>query len=249
MDEFPPLALSQNPELVQQFLRNVRGAVPLTIEQIDMMLRLISAARERVASFLDLGCGDGVLSAAIIEEHPEARGTLCDESELILESARRRLGPHADRFHFVLTDFREPGWVAKVASGLPFDAVVSAFALDGEADERKRAIYSEIFNVLAPGGVFLNSEHVSSATRWTELAVDDYLITAIFGEVLRDAAGKPRAEVAREYYARARRPGFEIAPLEVQFDWLRESGFENVECYLKVQELALFGGQRPAPGV
>lgn len=248
MDDFPPLSLSQNPELVQQFLRNVRGTVPLTIDQIDMVLRLISAARERVVSFLDLGCGDGVISAAILEEHPEARGILCDESELILEAARRRLGADADRLQFVHADFREPGWARKAASGVPFDAVISAFAIDGVSDERKRAIYQEIFSVLTPGGVFLNIEHVSSATRWTELPVDDYLIDAIFGEVLRDAAGKSRAEVAREYYARARRPGSEIAPLEVQFDWLRETGFENVECYLKVQELALFGGQRPAPG-
>ncbi len=56
---------------------------------------------------------------------------------------------------------------------------------------------------------------------------------------------KNRAEVAREYYARVAQNAGILAPLEVQCDWLREIGFENVECYLKVSELALFGGQKP----
>jgi hypothetical protein len=27
--------------------------------------------------------------------------------------------------------------------------------------------------------------------------------------------------------------------------WLQDVGFENVECFHKLQELAIFGGQRP----
>ena len=33
------------PDLAAKFLQNVRGSIPLTIEQIDMMLRIIDAAR------------------------------------------------------------------------------------------------------------------------------------------------------------------------------------------------------------
>ena len=57
---------------------------------------------------------------------------------------------------------------------------------------------------------------------------------------------RSRAEIAREYYARAVQGAGALAPLEVQCDWLREAGFENVDCYLKVLELAVFGGQKPA---
>ena len=42
--------------------------------------------------------------------------------------------------------------------------------------------------------------------------------------------------------------GEHLAPLEVQLDWLRECGFVNVECFLKVLELAVFGGQRGGGG-
>ena len=244
MSELPIAANWQNPELVQHFLQNVRGAIPLAIEQIDMMLRLIAAARERVDTFLDLGCGDGVLAAAILDENPAARGLLIDESDAMLNAARRRLDRHADRVDFIRADFHQPGWTRELVGRPPLDALVSAFAIHRANDDRKREIYREIFGLLSPEGLFLNFEHVASATRWTESVWDDYLIDAIFGEAIQRSPGKTRAEIARDYYDKATLAGQSLAPLEVQCDWLREIGFEHVECFLKVQELAVFGGQR-----
>jgi ubiquinone/menaquinone biosynthesis C-methylase UbiE len=237
---------SQNPDFVTKFLQNVRGTVPLTIEQIDMMLQLITAAcGEDIESFLDLGCGDGMLSSAILDEHPHARGLLVDFSEAMLDAARKQLEPHLDRVTFLKADIRQPGWMLQVASLAPVDAVVSGFAIHHLPDARKRDLFGEIFGLLKPEGIFINIEHVSSATRWTESVLDDYMIDAIFGKELKASPGKTRAEVAREYYSRVVQDASILAPLEVQCDWLREIGFDGVECYLKVQELAVFGGQRP----
>lgn len=237
----------QNPDFVAKFLQNVRGTVPLTIEQIDMMLQLITAARgEDIESFLDLGCGDGVLGSAILNEHAHARGLLVDFSEAMLDAARKQLGGHAGRATFVQADIRQTGWKAHVAPLAPVDAVVSGFAIHHLPDARKRELFGEIFGLLKPEGIFINIEHVASATRWTESVLDDYMIDAIFGKELKASPGRTRAEVAREYYNRAVQDASILAPLEVQCDWLREIGFEGVECYLKMQELAVFGGQRPA---
>src|SRR6185369_15561078 len=157
----------------------------------------------------------------------------------MLDAARRRLDRHADRVEFIRADFHQPGWTGGIGKNPPFDAIVSAFAIHRANDERKRQIYQEIFDLLGPEGIFLNIEHVASATRWTESVWDDYLIDAIFGKELKASPGKTRAEVAREYYNRAAQDSNILAPLEVQCDWLRDIGFENVECYLKVLELAV----------
>ena len=242
----PPASWHQ-PDLAAKFLQNVRGAIPLSIEQIDMMLRLLTAARgERLENFLDLGCGDGVLSAAILDENPAARGCLVDFSEPALAAAREQLQGHAARVQFILADYAQPGWMSEIARAQPFDAVVSGFAAQHSPNDRKRALFGEVFQLLKPEGIFVNIEHVASATRWTESIWDDYMIDAIFGQELRACADRSRAEIAREYYARAVQEAGAHAPLEVQCDWLREIGFENVDCYLKVLELAVFGGQRPA---
>lgn len=238
-----------DPDLAAKILDNVRDTVPLAIEQIDTMLRLIAAARpDNVERILDLGCGDGVLSAAILAEHPQARACLVDLSDAVLASARHRLHPFADRVDFIAADFRAPGWTSALAHAAPFDAVVSGFAAQHSPDSRKHELFAEVFQLLKPGGIFISIEHVASATRWTESVWDDCTIDAIFGKELKASPGKSRAEVAREYYASTGGHTASPAPLEVQCDWLRELGFENVDCYLKVQELALFGGQKPAAG-
>ncbi len=238
-----PHAPWQRPETVAKFLQNVRGAVPLAIEQIDIMLRLISAARDKVDTFLNLGCGDGMLATAIADEYPAARGILLDCSEAMLGTARGRLEPHKDRLTLHPADPHEQAWIRETAELAPFDVIVSGFAIHQVPDPRKRELYREIFGLLKPGGIFLNLEHVASATRWTESVWDDYMIDAIFGEHLKHTGGRTRAEVAREYYEHADQ-SVHLAPLEVQCDWLREIGFQNVDCYLKVLELAVFGGQR-----
>ena len=234
----------QNPNFVAKFLENVRGTVPLSIEQIDVMLQLIAVARgESIGTILDLGCGDGVLASAILNEHPEARAVLVDLSEPMLDAARKRLQPHVHRVEFLQANFHESDWMRRVDPHAPLDAVVSGFAIHHLPDTRKQELFREIHGLLAPEGIFLNIEHVASATRWTESKLDDYMIAAIFGKDI--SPGKSRATVAREYYARAGKDANVLAPLEVQCDWLRDIGFENVDCFLKMQELAVFGGQKP----
>jgi SAM-dependent methyltransferase len=245
-DESHP-AVWQDPEVVAHFLQNVRGAIPLAIEQIDIMLRLVGAARgERMGRFLDLGCGDGILSAALLDEYPEAQGWLLAPAEPMLASARGQLREHAGRLQFLEGDLAKPGWTEKVRQAAPFDAIVSGLAIYHLPHERKRQLYGELFQLLKPEGIFINIEHVASATRWTESLWNDYMIDAIFGHALQSSPGKSRAEVAREYYGRPGAGANVLAPLEVQCDWLREIGFENVDCYLKVLELAVFGGQKPS---
>ena len=58
--------------LAKKYLEGVREAIPLADEQLNVMLRLIEARGHGIESFLDLGCGDGVLSAAIFRRYPQA---------------------------------------------------------------------------------------------------------------------------------------------------------------------------------
>jgi ubiquinone/menaquinone biosynthesis C-methylase UbiE len=227
--------------LAATYLEGVRAAIPLALEQIDVMLRLIGGCGRPVRRVLDLGCGDGVLAAAIVQRLPQAEVVLADFSEPMLEAARMRFSAAGVAAHFVLADYGVPSWTEAVAGWSPYDAIVSGLSIHHQPDDRKRAVYGEIFRLLNPGGVFVNIEHVSSPTAWLESLDHEMFIDSLH----RHHPNQSRDDVARLYYDRPDKDANILAPLEQQCAWLRDIGFSDVDCYLKVFELAVFGGRRP----
>jgi len=230
----------QSSPLVRRYLTSIRGAIPLAAAQLEVMLRLIAARSEPVMNFLDLGCGDGILAGTILAQYPEARGVLVDFSEPMLDAARERLRPFARQLVFLSADFAKAGWLDSI-NDAPFDVVVSGYAIHHQPDERKRALYGEIYQLLKPGGLFVNIEHVASATPWGEWIWDEYFIDTLHNR----QPDQSRTEQGEAYRHRPDREANILAPVETQCDWLRRLGYADVDCYFKVFELAVFGGRRP----
>jgi tRNA (cmo5U34)-methyltransferase len=235
----------KNAALVRTFLDGVRGGIPFATEQIEAMLRVIEARGLPVTRVADLGCGSGVLAGAILARHPRARCTLVDFSEPMLDEARRQLGNHDPCPDFVVADLGNPEWVRAVVSRTPFDVVVSGYAIHHLPDQRKRELYREIFAVLAPGGMFINVEHVASRTAWIQTIADDLMIDSLHTFQSQQGSKRTRAQVAEQFVHRPDKAANILAPVESQCEWLRNCGFEDVDCYFKVFELAVFGGRRP----
>lgn len=169
---------------------------------------------------LDLGTGDGRLLALLLVDRPDMLGVGLDFSEVMLEGARKRFAGDG-RIELVEHDLSEP---LPAIGG--FDAVVSSFAIHHLEHERKRSLYGEVFDLLEPGGVFANFEHVASANQRLHLA----FFTAI-GEPLENED-----------------PSDRLLDVESQLAWLRVLGFDDVDCYWKWLEMALLMGVKPAEG-
>lgn len=235
----------QTAELTNTYLDGVRGAIPLAAEQMQVILLLIKAARPTVTTFLDLGCGDGILGQAILGQHPEAQGVFVDFSAPMLEAAKRRLSGF-DHINFVQLDYGLQGWQKKLPYGLDhFDVIVSGFSIHHQPDERKQEIYAELFALLHSGGIFLNLEHVSSPTPWVQKRFDELFVDSLYSYHNHQGSGKSMEQVNQEFYNRPDKESNILAPVEDQCHWLRKIGFQHVDCYLKVFELALFGGLKP----
>jgi tRNA (cmo5U34)-methyltransferase len=233
--------------LARTFIEGVRGGIPFAAEQIDAMLRLIAGSGVPVARVADLGCGSGVLSGAILARYPHARCVLVDFSPPMIEAARAAFGAHRPRPEFVLADLAKPAWTqAAAASGDPFDVVVSGYAIHHLPDARKRALYGEVFALLAPAGLFVNVEHVASRSPWGASLADELMVDSLYAFHARQGAGKTRAQVADEFAHRPDKAANILAPVEEQCAWLRAAGFTDVDCYFKAFELAVFAGRRPA---
>lgn len=231
----------QNESLVNAFVQSVRGGIPYANDQIAVMLRVLRA-NGPVRTFADLGCGSGVLTRALLGEFPGANGVLMDFSAPMLEAARAQLDAYAPQLQFVNTDLATSAWMH--ATEDPYDAIVSGFAIHHLPNERKRALYQEIFARLNPGGCFVNIEHVASATIWVQAQSDEMLIDSLYAFHLKNHSDKTREQVANEFVYRPDKVANILAPIETQCAWLVEIGFQDVDCFFKAFELAVFGGRK-----
>ncbi|MGC2373096.1 MAG: class I SAM-dependent methyltransferase [Solirubrobacteraceae bacterium] len=166
---------------------------------------------------LDLGTGDGRLLALLRLDRPDSAGVGLDISEPMLGAARKRF-EHEGGVELVRHDLADP--LPELGS---FDVVVSCFAIHHVHDTRKRTLYAEIFDRLEPGSVFCNLEHVASPTSRLHKA-------------FYRALGIP-LEVED--------PSNHLLDMETQLGWLREIGFDDVDCYWKWLEMALLVGVKP----
>ena len=163
---------------------------------------------------LDLGTGDGRLMSLLLLRCPSAKGIAIDFSPAMIARARERFHDD-DRVRVLKHDFSEP---------LPdlgtHDAVCSSFAIHHVSHDRKRSLYQEIWEILEPGGVFCNLEHVSSPTSRLPQRITD---------LIGDQEDESNI----------------LLDVETQLLLLRDIGFEDVACLWKWRELALLAGVKP----
>lgn len=229
-------------DVAAAFLNERSLLIPDRQRQLEVILRVLRFAPRPPRRVLDLGAGDGILLATVLEAFPEATGVAVDFSPLMLEQARARLAPFGPRAQTVEADLATPAWKGTVAG--PFDAVVSGFAIHHLTHERKRALYREIRDLLAEGGTFLNAEHVASPSPRIEQLFDDAMSEHLYRRRRERGEEVTREQVHKEFLERPDRAANILALVEEQCAWLRALGFQDVDCFWKYFELAIFGGFR-----
>jgi tRNA (cmo5U34)-methyltransferase len=237
-------SLWQTEELVRTYLQGVRGAIPGADLQLAVIGKVAQQWIPAPVNILDLGCGNGILGRYLLNTYPSARGLFLDFSEPMLVAARTSMNAQHNAI-VTNANFASPQWLEVAEPHGPFDIVVSGFAIHHQPDHRKRALYAEIFSLLAPGGVFLNLEHVASATEAGVEMFDDFFVDHLVEFHRQSIPETSRLAVEDSYYARDDKTENILALVEDQCQWLRQVGFADVDCFFKLFELALFGGRRP----
>jgi tRNA (cmo5U34)-methyltransferase len=179
-------------------------------------VELLAALAPPTAHVLDLGAGTGGLSAAVLGGMPRARVTVVDVDTEMLDRARARLAPFAERVRFREASFLDPLPAA--------DAVVASLALHHVHDiDAKADLYRSIDEALAPGGVFLNLDAaITEGARLNALTFDRW--AARMAE-----QGMTDAEVRGNFAAWAAEDRY--FPLDEELAALRRAGFAEVECF------------------
>lgn len=223
-------------------------------ERFEIIARLIADTQPTVHNIVDLGCGTGTLTTVLMDRFPNAKVLGIDLDPTLLPLARARTSQSPERAHFVQTDLREESWLENTPTSV--DAVVSATALHWPNRPQLESLYSQLTQILKPGGVFLNADHVGSESgliqaswekhRKTILQIDDKepgedwdSFWTAYLDMLGSGARQSRARATGEW------EGIESGlPLVWHLDQLRDCGFSYVDCFWRDDCDAIYGGIR-----
>jgi tRNA (cmo5U34)-methyltransferase len=170
--------------------------------------------REQKPAILDVGAGTGLLSALLLEKFPDARLTLMDISENMLDMARKRFASRPDTA-YIICDY------SRSDLGGPFDLVCSALSIHHLSPEDKRQLFGRIYRALKPGGMFVNADQADGETPYFRERYLDY-----WNDFLKSG---PMTEAQHAEILRRRDTLDRNEKLSDQLAWLKDAGFADVD--------------------
>jgi tRNA (cmo5U34)-methyltransferase len=188
---------------------------------------------------LDLGCGDGIVTAAIADADPAISATLVDGSSDMLKKAEEKLAGLKNA-RFIQSSFQD--LIHEDILEGDFDIIASSLAIHHLTMEEKASLFGKIYAHLKPGGRFVNIDVVLAPVEglegwymrlWKDWIAERKKTLGITGGQFDD--------IIQQYKdAEENKPD----TLDAQLDALRSIGFRDVDCYYKYGIFTMFGGSR-----
>jgi len=177
---------------------------------------------------LDVGAGTGLFAGLVLRKYPNARLTLIDYSEKMLDGARQRFGPNAE-VRYIVADYTAYEFTDT------YDVIVSSLSIHHLSHEDKRKLFAVLHRILRDGGIFVNADQTRGTTPETDAYYKRRWLAAV------QASGLPQHLID----ASVERRKHDInASVDEQIRWMREAGFRDVDCMYKYFEFAVFCGRK-----
>lgn len=199
-----------------QYDHQRRKLIPCFDDFYSIPISIIETRKES-PRVLDIGAGTGLLSSFIKEKFPKAKMTLIDISENMLEQAKARFkeDKHID---YLIADYTEHQFEEK------FDIVVSSLSIHHLTDEAKKKLFDHIYFILNPEGIFINADQVLGHTPF---------IDSIYRNDWKNKINMSGLTESEIQAAHERTKLDKMTTLDNQMNWLKESGFKDVDCVYK----------------
>jgi SAM-dependent methyltransferase len=219
-------------------------AVPARAEQMAVLLTLLPFAVQDAFRVIEVGCGEGRLSFALLDSFPNAAITALDGSPSMVAHAAqllRRFGPRATVIPFSLTGME---WLSHVDAA---NCVVSSLCLHHLSAEEKQHLFAEVSHRLSERGVFLIADLVEPqrpearslfALTWDRIAKAQAIAQTGSQQLFE------RFVTEQWNYYHFPDPFDRPSPLFEQLTWLKNAGFAFVDCFWMQAGHAIYGGYK-----
>jgi SAM-dependent methyltransferase len=162
--------------LLERWDRQQEGYIEHREERFEVMFQVLEQTHEDGFTVIDAACGPGSLSRRLLDRFPAAKVIAVDADVMLLEMARVALAGFADRVRIVEADLSDPTWKERVEAAVDSmgsnrpAALVSTTALHWLSPGDLAEFYGASGEVLAPGGIVMNGDHMRFDSRWPTLS-------------------------------------------------------------------------------
>ena len=223
-------------------------AVPGREEQLAALVALLPFGRNEAFSVIDLGCGEGVLAASVLDAYPHASVLALDGSASMLGEASARLDRFGGRARLGEFDLGSSEWRDRMTGA---GAVLSSLALHHLSGEGKRRLFEDAARKTTDRAALLVADIIEPARQeaWAYYA-DVYDAAAERRSREQTGSGELYQRLVDEEwnYFRFPDPGELPSPLFDQIAWLRAAGFASADCFWKLAGHAVYGGYKQGAG-
>ena len=223
----------------QNFLSDADHYLPDRQKMIDVAVSFYHhfIGRNKSGRVLDLGCGDGILTAHLLKSDRTIQATLVDGSAEMLGAARQRLSGFSG-ISFISASFQE--LLANDPLNSSYDFILSSLAIHHLSLTEKKNLFAYIFAHLEQNGCFLNIDVVLPPAEELE---PWYLKR--WKNWIADNAPKEKLpsviDIPHHYKQNKDNTPDTLAD---QLEALKKSGFSEVDCYYKDGIFSIFGGRK-----
>jgi ubiquinone/menaquinone biosynthesis C-methylase UbiE len=229
------------PERIGSYDADMDIMHPNRAKMVQVALEVLSFSPEQPLRVLDLGAGTGYFAEKFLRRCTGAQVWAVDGAAAMVDLARARLGPLAQRVRFVVGDFRDLCGI--LPEGEPFDLVFSSFALHHLGRNDKEAVVRQARERLRTGGWFLNADiHVADAPA-IEQRVQEIRVHGIVQRARGLDARFADAQATRTYLDQLEaRDGDQPLTLLEDLQVLRGAGLRSVSIFWLEYREAVYGG-------
>jgi len=208
----------------------IKKALPCYDELFSVAVECIPIPDDKKLDILDLGAGTGLFSWHILQRYRRSDFTLVDVADKMLAAAEKRFADYGRQFSYVISDYRE------ALPESPSDLIVSSLSIHHLNNVEKQKLFKDIFSNLKPGGAFINVDQIKGPSDHFQ----DLYWSTWLKKVRRAGASEQQIQESMQ-----RRMAFDRdATMEDQLHWMRDAGFNNVDCLYHHYFVGVFFAQK-----